>query len=239
MYAKVKKSILELGALGPLLAFTVLAPGIGVLALGASHPVWLPFFRTNPDATILTFMLTVTLLTGLSLIPTHALSLTTGLLYGVVQGTFMASVCVVLAAYCSYKISGQVVGDRALAALRQRPQADQLFRELLKQNSLRTIMIIALLRLSPLMPFAATNVLLAAARLKLLDFLMGSFLGLFPRVFLVVLAGAGLGELNFNHGAGQELLLLGILSTVLILVITGRLAKKTLGRVVGASHSAP
>jgi uncharacterized membrane protein YdjX (TVP38/TMEM64 family) len=88
--------------------------------------------------------------------------------------------------------------------------------------------LVALLRLSPLLPFAATNLVLAAARVPVLPFLAGTALGIAPRVCVVALAGSGLSELDLSRSSDQRLAVLGAVATVLVLVVLTRLARRVL-----------
>ena len=238
MLTKIKSIILELGALGPVLAFAVLAPGLGILILSTTHQVWLPILENGSLLSLAYFIILSTLLAGLSLIPTHAVSLIAGLLFGAIYGPLIAILSIMLASILSFTVTGKLIGDKAINSLIKRPQAHGVFKELLKHNLQRTIIIISLIRLSPVMPFAGTNVLLAAAKIKMAEFLLGSVTGLAPRIILVALAGAGLSELDFKQKSSQELLILGLFATILSLVIIGRIAKKALNKYVNNNETA-
>ena len=82
------------------------------------------------------------------------------------------------------------------------------------------------------MPFAGTNVLLAAAKVRLFEFFMGSLIGLTPRIVIVAMAGAGLTSLDLKASSHQGLFVVGILATIAAIIILGSIAKKVLKRVV-------
>ena len=227
MIKQIKATIKELGRLGPVFAFAVIAPGLGVIVLTVSAPSWLEPMKELGPGSISYYFSAAILLTGLSLIPTHAASLVAGMLYGVSLGSSYAVTAIITASLLSFFISTFLVGDHALNALRQRPRADSIYKELLKHNSFRTIYIIILVRLSPIMPFAGTNVLLASAKVKLIEFLIGSTIGLAPRIILLASAGAGLTKLDSNYDK-KELLILSITATVATIIILSRISKKAL-----------
>ncbi|MCH2208855.1 MAG: VTT domain-containing protein [Lentisphaerales bacterium] len=236
MLTKIKSFFIELGALGPILTFAVLAPGLGILVLTATHKNWLPSLNTGDLSSLIYFLPAAVLLAGLSLVPTHALSLIAGLLYGSMQGSFIALSSIILASIISFKVTGKLVGDKAINSLTQRPQAHAVYKELLTHNLQRTLIIISLIRLSPIMPFAGTNVLLAAAKVRLSEFIIASAIGLAPRVILVVIAGAGLSQLDFSQKSSKELFVVGIIATILSLIIIGRIAQKALSNFVNKSE---
>jgi uncharacterized membrane protein YdjX (TVP38/TMEM64 family) len=229
---KIKLVIKELGLLGPVLAFAIIAPGLGMILLSSSSPLWFPQLSELGLNSLPIFLASAILLAGLSLIPTHAVSLISGMLYGSFLGTSYAIAAILLAAILSFFTISKIVGDKAINSLSHRPQAYEIYTELLKHKSHRSIMIMALIRLSPIMPFAGTNVLLSAAKVKFSEFLVGSLIGLTPRISLVAIAGAGLTELNFNYGSNKVLLIIGVVATILAIVILGKISQKVLRKIL-------
>ena len=232
MFKRIKSFIQELSTLGPVLAFAVLAPGLGVLVLTSTSESWLTPLKNLGNTSIPIFLLATMLLAGLSLIPTHAASLVAGMLYGALWGPAYAIGAIMLASLLSFFVTARLVGDRAMNSLCQRPKAFEIYRELLKHDRFRSIFIIALVRLSPIMPFAGTNVLLAAAKVRLFEFVIGSLIGLTPRIVIVAIAGAGLTSLDLKASSHQGLFVVGILATIAAIIILGSVAKKVLKRVV-------
>ena len=216
----------ELGALAPLMFFTVTAPALGAILLIASSDIWLTRLQSLGDWSILVFVILTVLLVGLSLIPTHASSLISGMLFGLVEGPIYALLAVVLASYFAFQWMSLIIKDSTYNALLKRPKAAAVHAELLKKNGRKAIVFVALIRLSPIMPFAGTNLLLAAAKVKTSYFLNGSGLGLAPRVILVAIAGAGLAELDLSKGSNIWLALVGGISTLILLFLIGKVVKK-------------
>ena len=232
MFSKLKSILIELGSLGPVLAFAVLAPGLGILVLTVTHENWLPDLRELNLQNFIVFTGSAVILAGLSLVPTHAVSLIAGMLYGVYYGPLAAILCILMASILSFLVTDKIVGDKATQALIKRPQAKSVFDELLRHKFQRTVTIISLVRLSPIMPFAGTNVLLAAAKVKMSEFLLGSAIGLAPRIILVAVAGAGLSQLDLKQKSSSELLILGIVATLITLIVIGKFAKKALSKYI-------
>jgi uncharacterized membrane protein YdjX (TVP38/TMEM64 family) len=106
-------------------------------------------------------------------------------------------------------------------------------RALLGRGLLRTVWLIVLLRLSPVMPFAATNVLLAAFGVRPWTFLLATVVGTTPRAIGAALVGAELSELDWRAGGGAWSTWLAIAATVLAVVVVGRLARAALRRETG------
>ncbi|MCM8531540.1 MAG: VTT domain-containing protein [Lentisphaeraceae bacterium] len=230
MIKNLKSIFRDLDRLGPVLLFTVLAPALGALTLTATVDSWFIPLRDSGAYIVFIFITAATLLTGFSLIPTHAISLVAGMLFGATLGPLYAIVSILFACLISYFVSKLIIGNQLVNVLCKKPTADKLYKELLLESGVRTIYITALIRLSPVMPFAATNILLAAAKLKLSEFTIGSLIGLTPRITLVALAGAGLQKLDLSKSGGQELIILGIVATVATIIVLGRLSKKVLDK---------
>ncbi len=226
----IRKSLYELGAVGPMLLFAIIAPVCGVIVLSATNDKWLPAISEPTALSFIIFISAASVLAGLSLIPTHAVSLVAGLCYGSLYGSILAITSVSFAALVTFGIVGKVVGNKFIESLLKRPKAQVIYEELLKKQK-RTILIIALVRLSPAMPFAATNILLSTAKVKLFEYITGSVLGLLPRVILVVIAGAGLNKLDFSKSSSIELVVLGGIATLVSLVLIGKIAQQSLKKI--------
>ena len=92
--------------------------------------------------------------------------------------------------------------------------------------------LVALLRLSPLMPFAATNVLMAALGVRPAAFLCASSVGIAPRVIGVALVGAQLSELDWRAGGGAWSSALAVVATLIVVWWVGKAAGRALRREV-------
>ncbi len=217
-----------LGALGPLALFVVVAPALGAMLLVVTEQHWFGPLEGMGFGAVPLFLAASIILAGLSFVPTHAVSLVGGMLFGATAGSLLAMAGVTGAALLGYLALRRVVGDRALAGLECRPGAAAVHRALVHGGARRTFALVALVRLSPVMPFAGTNLLLAAAGMGLRDFLLGSIVGLAPRVVAVAVAGAGLASLDLDRAADARVALLGAVATVAALWVIGRVARSAL-----------
>lgn len=222
------RAFTELGTLGPLAILTVCGPAVGALVLVATSGSWFPLLAEQGPAALPWVVVATVLLAGLGLIPTHASSLVSGMLFGFAGGSALAVGATSLAALFGYALVRRLVGDEFLARLVSGARGRAVHAELLGGGALRTAALIALVRLSPAMPFAATNLLLASAGVRVGTFLAGTVVGIAPRVLVVALAGAGLAELDLARGDDGRSLALGALATVVALFVIGRLARRAL-----------
>ncbi len=206
--------------------FAVTAPALGAILLISSSNIWLTRIQAMESWSIPVFLILTVFFVGLSLIPTHASSLISGMLFGLIEGPIYALFAVVAASYFAFQLMSFIIKDSAYDALLKRPSAAEIHAELLAKNGFKAILLIALIRLSPIMPFAGTNLLLAASKVKTSYFLNGSFLGLAPRVILVAMAGAGLAELDLSKSSNIWLALVGGISTLVLIFLIGKVVKK-------------
>jgi len=237
MIKKIRNFIRDLGNFGPILLFSVVGPGVGAIILSATGPQWLGPLRDSSFSLLIFFILGL-VLTGCSLIPTHAVSLVAGILFGSFVGPVYALTTITSASLVSYVLFSRLLDDELLSLLEKKPRAHMIYKELLKSHGLKTLSMVILIRLSPVMPFAGTNVLLAAGKVNKLEFLCGSALGLAPRVILVTIAGSQLSTLDLSQGADRSLFTLGIIATIASLAIIGHVSKKALRKMVNIEAAA-
>ncbi len=206
-------------------------PLVGVAFLlwyGAELAAW--FERAATWQALVAIIVAGAVLCGLALLPTHALSLAAGFVLGGIAGTLVAWATIVLAALFGYAIARPLTGGDAANRLRSSPRWSPFADALLDRSRLRTVYLIALVRLSPLVPFAATNTGLAALRVSIAPFLLGAAAGLLPRIAAVAWFGAGLATLDWQSPRSPWLLIVGGVATVVALVAVGRVATRTLRR---------
>lgn len=174
-------------------------------------------------------------LCGLALVPTHALALAAGWLLGPLWGALVAWVAVITATALAYGVGRRLTGVGLVEAVRERPRWRVVHGALIGTSARRTAVLVALLRLSPLAPFAATNVALAGVGVPAGSFLLGSILGLTPRVLVVASLGAGMAELDYSKPQAPWLAALGAGATVIALACAGWVASVALRRMTADS----
>ncbi|MFT7679383.1 MAG: putative membrane protein YdjX (TVP38/TMEM64 family), partial [Planctomycetota bacterium] len=199
----------------------------------ATSPFWLDRFLNLGAAQIPIFLLLTAVLSAFSLMPTHAASLLCGMTFGIGPGTVMALVGIAMAAALGFATLRFFLRDKAVEALSHHPRAEAIHRELSQGHYLRTIALLALIRLSPAMPFATTNLLMSTTGIHILPFVIGSILGLAPRVIAVVWIGSSLTELDLSQAADRRLLILGLVATVVVLGILRKVSKRGLAQLEG------
>jgi uncharacterized membrane protein YdjX (TVP38/TMEM64 family) len=213
------------------LVVAAVGPVVGVAVLAASSEAWLPSLQAVGGATW--FLALATLSIAFCLLPSHATSLVAGFVFGGPKGSLLAMLSVVAAAWLGFAVLRRCVGPRVLNAVAVSERSASVHRALLERGPWRAVSLIALLRLSPILPFAATNLLLASLGVRASVFLAASAVGLAPRVLGVAWVGAGLSELDWRAEGGTWLGVLAIVATLLAVWVVGRAARAALARAVG------
>ncbi|MFN3240986.1 MAG: TVP38/TMEM64 family protein [Planctomycetota bacterium] len=228
LVGRVRGLLRALGPAGPLLLFASGGPLVGLIVLVATSASWLPWFEGGGGGEVLVFWLVGVALAAGCLMPTHATSLLAGYLFGTWLGTTVGFSVVLVAASVGFSLWSRVVGGRVLEAIAVSPNARRVHAALLGRSFGRTVWLIALLRLSPLMPFAATNLLMAAFGVRSWAFLCATMIGIAPRSVGVALVGAQLSELDWKAGGSLWSTALAIVATVAVVVWIGRIARRAL-----------
>ena len=121
--------------------------------------------------------------------------------------------------------------DRVVDVIRERPRWNAVHRALLDPAGGRALLVVTLLRVPPTSPFALANFVLAAGRVRLGAYALGTLIGIAPRTALAVTAAAGLEQLQFKTASSTAVVVAGIAATLVACVVLGWLANRELRRV--------
>eukprot|EP00252_Welwitschia_mirabilis_P022349 TRINITY_DN601_c0_g1_i1.p1 TRINITY_DN601_c0_g1~~TRINITY_DN601_c0_g1_i1.p1 ORF type:complete len:339 (+),score=62.26 TRINITY_DN601_c0_g1_i1:128-1144(+) len=161
-------------------------------------------------------------------IPAIPLTMSAGLLFGNVTGTIIVSISGTIAATVAFLIARYFARERIMKLV----EGNKKFLAIDKAIGENGFRVVTLLRLSPLLPFSLGNYLYGLTSVKLLPYVLGSWLGMLPGTWAYVSAGA-LGRAFIQEEAGtlsggnEQLwtLGLGLLATVIAATYVTRLAK--------------
>lgn len=226
---RLRRVLRDLGPAAPLFVLAVVGPFVGVAVLAATAARWLPWFGHDLGS-VLAYWLGGAALAASCLLPTHATSLCAGYLFGGALGAVVAWLVVLLAAAVGFAVWHRLVGARAVAAIAASPAAVRVHGALLGGGFWRTTSLITLLRLSPVMPFAATNLVMAAFGVRAAAFLAATVVGITPRAIGVALVGAELSEFDWRAGGDRWSTLVAVAATLLAIGVVGRIARAALRR---------
>ena len=121
----------------------------------------------------------------LFLLPIVPLIVACGWLYGV-PGALLSLVAAVGSAATSFSIARALAGKAAAQALLERPRVRALA-DLAAEGGLVTV---ALVRLSPILPFTPSNAVLGLTAMRQRDLVLGTALGMAPGIVLYSWAGS-------------------------------------------------
>jgi uncharacterized membrane protein YdjX (TVP38/TMEM64 family) len=163
--------------------------------------------------------------------PGLPLTLGAGFLYGAVIGTLVVSPASVAGASLAFLIARYFARDWVTRRLKKYPQAAAIDRAI-EKNGFKAVV---LLRLQPVLPFNILNYALGLTSVRLRDYMLASWIGMFPATVLYVYLGSVMNDISDllrgrpNSGVAGRFLLWGGLAAIVVLVWwLGRVAKKAL-----------
>lgn len=172
--------------------------------------------------------------------PGLPLTLGAGFLYGAIIGTLVVSPASVAGATLAFFIARYVARDWVTRRLKKYPQAAAIDRAI-EKNGFKAVV---LLRLQPVLPFNILNYALGLTSIRLRDYMLASWIGMFPATVLYVYLGSVMNDISDllrgrpNSGIAGRLLLWGGLAAIVVLVWwLGRIAKKALREEMGTDSS--
>ena len=173
--------------------------------------------------------------------PGLPLTLGAGFLYGAIIGTLVVSPASVAGATLAFLIARYVARDWVTRRLKKYPQAAAIDRAI-EKNGFKAVV---LLRLQPVLPFNILNYALGLTSIRLRDYMLASWIGMFPATVLYVYLGSVMNDISDllrgrpNTGMAGRFLLWGGLAAIVILVWwLGRVAKKALRDEMGTGPTA-
>jgi len=165
---------------------------------------------------------------ALLFVPGSALTLAAGAIFGLGLGTATVSVASTLAAGVSFLIA-RYVARKKVRAMAESNRSFGAIDDAIAEGGWR---IIALLRLSPAVPFSLGNYLYGLTPVKFWPYLLASWIAMLPGTFLYVYLGH-IGR-SAAGGTGERnpwqivLLVAGLIATVIVTVYITLLAQKAL-----------
>lgn len=168
----------------------------------------------------------------LALVPGSALTLTAGALFGVVRGSAVVSVAATTTAALAFLVARHLARARVEAWARRHPRFAAVDRAIGE----RGWRIVALLRLSPALPFSASNYLYGLSSVRFLPYLIASALCMLPATVLYVMIGAAGAQGLKAAAVGAEgleggriaLLAAGVVATLAATIWIARSARRAL-----------
>lgn len=220
----------RLGPAGPVAAAMVFLPVAGGLVLAGFLPRLGPWLKSHESVPVaFAAAAAIAGLAGLSLAPTYMLEVVAGWAFGAAAGLPVAVAGVTAAATIGYTLSRRLAGASVRDAVHDSVRCEAVRRAMLESGPSRAGLIVALLRLAPVVPFGATNLLMASAGCPIVPFVIGTALGNLPRTAVIVFMAAEMSQLNLRQQPG--IIVMSVVATVFVVCVLGLLAKRALAQV--------
>lgn len=164
---------------------------------------------------------------ALLFVPGSILTLGAGYVFGLVWGTVIVSIASTAAAALAFLIARHLARKRVEKAARRNAKFGAMDRAIGKKDW----KIVALLRLSPLVPFSLSNYFYGLTSVRFLPYILASWAAMLPGTFLYVYLGSIGKDAGGKKSTGEWVLLgAGLLATIAVTVILARVAKKELSK---------
>jgi uncharacterized membrane protein YdjX (TVP38/TMEM64 family) len=218
----------QFGPAGPIALIATVLPLIGALAIAALAQPIAPWLKSHGVISLAIFILAFALLCGVALVPTYANSILAGWVFGFIIGLPAALLGLLGAAVITYAISRRLSRNRVEQLIGEHPKWQTVRHALIRQSAWRTTWIVVLVRLSPMLPFETTSVLLAVTGVPTAPFITGTALGVIPRTAVVVFIASRARALDLHHTPGRWLLVLGLLATAIAALAIALISRQAL-----------
>lgn len=169
---------------------------------------------------------------ALAFVPGSALTLAAGAVFGLVWGTVTVSLASTTTAALAFLIARYLARDKVARQAKRFPKFQAIDRAIGEGGW----KIIAMLRLSPAVPFSLGNYLFGLTAIRFWPYVLASWLFMLPGTFMYVYLGH-IGTEGLRSAAGAErgrtpgewtLLAVGLMATIAVTVYVTRLARKVL-----------
>lgn|SRR5690606_32868623 len=170
------------------------------------------------------YLISTTLLMGLALLPTTFLAILSGFVFGWVSFPFLV-LGYTLATVTGYQVGKRLDSGSLVLLLNQYPKAARLIEE--KKDDISQL--IFFVRLSPVIPFALSNLLFALLQTGLAKVVWMGLWGMLPRTsmaFITGMLGESLMDALEGGGGGKEFLVVAALLLVSVWGIYRVFARK-------------
>ena len=213
----------------------VAVPLVFGLVVGRLLAPWLPQFAAwvhimgvwAPLAFVGAYVAIVVLM-----LPAFLLTIVAGAVFGVVEGVALVITGAVIGGTLAFLLGRYVARDFVAKRVAQNPKLSAIDR-VIGEDGLRLVF---LLRLSPAVPFVLTNYALGVTRVKLRDFVLGTF-GLVPIVLVYAAFGSASGAGPRPDGSSPisgKILIAGVIVTIVLALFLTRIAQRALNEAEAA-----
>lgn len=188
---------------------SLVATGVAAFLMGGISPDRLQLLLNQTGVWTPLIYIAIYVLATVLILPSTALNLTAGAVFGLWWGTLWTSIAALIAAVVSFSFTRTVGRDVVAVKLGRN------FREMDDRLQQGGIFYMFALRLLPIIPYGLVNLTAGLTSIKFRDYFLGTLLGTVPGILPFVMLGSfGLRAIQ----TGEILPLLGALSLIALLV---------------------
>ncbi len=160
----------------------------------------------------------------LLLISGAILTLSAGLIFGVIKGSIIVSIASTLAATFAFLVGRYLLRNWVEKQIEKQPNFKAIDLAVNKEGW----KIVSLTRLSPLFPFVFLNYAFGVTQVSLRDYVLASWIGMMPGTIMYVYIGF-IGQ-SASQGNTLKLVLniIGLIATIAVTIYVTKIAKKAL-----------
>lgn len=225
-----------LGRATPVAIYATALPILGSLSVVTLGPLLAYWLRDLGIWGVVIFTIAFAILGALALAPTYSTALMAGFCFGFALGFPAVVIGTVAGAVLCYFGARRWAAERVHQTFVDHPKWELIRRALTEETPGKTLWIVFLMRLSPVLPFGTTNMIMATCGVPMTIYIFGTVLGLIPRLGLIALAAAGAENLDLSKGESWWLLAGGLVATGIAIVIMAMMGKRALDRATAKSE---
>jgi uncharacterized membrane protein YdjX (TVP38/TMEM64 family) len=158
--------------------------------------------------------------------PASILTLGAGAIFGVVGGTIVVAVGATIAATLSFLLARTVLRKRVEGMAAKNPKFRAIDRAIAREGA----KIVVLVRLSAVFPFLFVNYAFGLTSIRLLPYVVATFLGILPLTTAFVYLGAAGAAVATQRNARAAITVAGALIALGVSIYVGRIAARAIRR---------
>ena len=158
--------------------------------------------------------------------PASILTLGAGAIFGVVGGSIVVAVGATIAATLSFLLARTVLRKRIEAMAAKNPKFRAVDRAIAREGA----KIVVLVRLSAVFPFLFVNYAFGLTSIRLVPYVVSTFLGILPLTIAFVYLGAAGAAVATQHNARAAITVVGALIALGVSIYVARIAGRAIHR---------
>jgi uncharacterized membrane protein YdjX (TVP38/TMEM64 family) len=224
----------RLGSTSILAIIAAVLPGVGgILILWQIKPLaeWL---QSHGSLGLTVYVVLFMVSAGLALLPTYAQAILGGWTFKFAWGFPAAQAGFGGGALIGYFVARWFSSDKAIKVIEEQPKWKAVYDALLGGGFWKTLGLVTLLRLPPNSPFAMTNLIMAATKVPLWPYILGTLIGMAPRTAVAVWLATKMQSLD-EQSKPAWMWIVSIVLALAVLAVLGHIGNKAIAKATGVN----